>query len=167
MAVFVNLPALHRLGVARRDAASELPHRAERLRQQLDAKVRVLLRPLLERGDELVHLALRLLILEREQHPRLDVHQMCRHCDELARDLEIELLSLLEIGEVLVQDERDGNVLNFYFIFRQQEEDEVQRSLKVLQRFRAALVDHALQLENGIVHSLHLNTIRFIRKEYT
>ena len=92
---------------------------------------------------------------------------MCRHCDELARDLEIELLSLLEIGEVLVQDERDGNVLNFYFIFRQQEEDEVQRSLKVLQRFRAALVDHALQLENGIVHSLHLNTIRFIRKEYT
>ena len=32
---------------------------------------------------------------------------------------------------------------------------------------RAALVDHALQLENGIVHSLHLNTIRFIRKEYT
>ena len=92
---------------------------------------------------------------------------MCRHCDKLARDLEVELLSLLKIGEVLIQNERNGNVLNFYFIFRQQEEDEIQRSLKVLQRFRAALVDHALQLENGIVHSLHLNTIRFIRKEYT
>ena len=92
---------------------------------------------------------------------------MCRHRDEFARDLEIELLSLLEICKVLVQDQRDGNVLDLYFIFRQQEENEVERPFKVLQRLRAALVHHALQLENGIVHSLHLNTIRFTKKEYT
>ena len=91
---------------------------------------------------------------------------MCRHRDEFARDLEIELLSLLEIRKVLIQDQRDGNVLDLYFIFRQQEENEVERPFKVLQRLRAALVHHALQLENGIVHSLHLNTIRFIRREY-
>ena len=81
---------------------------------------------------------------------------MCRHRDEFARDFEIELLSLLEIRKVLVQDQRDGNVLDLYFIFRQQEENEVERPFKVLQRLRAALMHHALQLENGIVHDIPL-----------
>ena len=74
MTVLVDFAALHGLGLARHDAAAKLAHRAERFGQRLDAKVRVLLLALLERGDELVHLALRLLVFEREQHARFDVH---------------------------------------------------------------------------------------------
>ena len=55
--------------------ASELQiEEAKRFGQRLDAKVRVLLLALFERGNELVHLALRLLILKRKQHARFDVH---------------------------------------------------------------------------------------------
>ena len=74
VAVLVNFAALHGLGLARHDAAAKLAHRAERFGQRLDAKVRVLLLALFERGNELVHLALRLLILKRKQHARFDVH---------------------------------------------------------------------------------------------
>ena len=48
MAVFIDLAALHGLGIARCDAAAEFSHRAERLRQRLDAKVGILLRALFE-----------------------------------------------------------------------------------------------------------------------
>ena len=74
MTVLVDFAAPHGLGLARHDAAAKLAHRAERFGQRLDAKVRVLLLALFERGNELVHLALRLLILKRKQHARLDVH---------------------------------------------------------------------------------------------
>ena len=156
MAVFIDLAALHGLGIARCDAAAEFSHRAERLRQRLDAKVGILLRALFERCDQLVHLALRLLVLEREEHARFDVHQMRRHRDELARHFKVELFALLEIGEILLQNESDRNVLDLYFIFRKQEENEIERTFKVLQRFRAALMHHAFQLENGIVHDIPL-----------
>ena len=74
LVVFIYLAPLHRLGVPGQDAAAKLAHRAERFGQRLDAKVRVLLLALFERGNELVHLALRLLILKRKQHARFDVH---------------------------------------------------------------------------------------------
>ena len=82
---------------------------------------------------------------------------MRRHRDELARHFKVELFALLEIGEILLQNERDRNVLDLYFIFRKQEENEIKRTFKVLQRFRAALMHHAFQLENGIVHDIPLS----------
>ena len=45
---------------------------------------------------------LRFLVLDGQQHPRLDVHQVRRHRDELARHLKVKLLTLLEVGKVLL-----------------------------------------------------------------
>ena len=93
---------------------------------------------------------------------------MCRHRDEFARDLEIELLSLLEIRKVLVQDQRDGNVLDLYFIFRQQEENEVERPFKVLQRLRSCTTPSSLKTGLSMTFlSLYQYTIQLTRSSYT
>ena len=95
---------------------------------------------------------------------------MCRHRDEFARDLEIELLSLLEICKVLVQDQRDGNVLDLYFIFRQQEENEVERPFKVLQRLALRSCTTPSSLKTGLSMtflSLYQYTIQLTRSSYT
>ena len=102
MVILVNLSMLHRLGIPGHDAAPELAHRSERLRQRPDAHVGILLLALLERCDQLIHLGLRFLILDREQHARLDIHQVRRHRDKITGDVEIELAAFLEIGKILL-----------------------------------------------------------------
>ena len=102
MVVFVDLPALHRLGILRHRVASELTHRPQRLGQRADAQIGVLLLALLQGLNKLLHLVLRFLVLDGQQHPRLDVHQVRRHRDELARHLKVKLLTLLEVGKVLL-----------------------------------------------------------------
>ena len=78
---------------------------------------------------------------------------MRRHRDELTRDLQIHPLPLLEIGQILVENERDGDVLNLYFVLAQQEKDEVQRALKVLERFAAPGLNDLFQLKNRVIQT--------------
>ena len=79
---------------------------------------------------------------------------MRRHGDKVAGDFQIELLALLQIGKILVQDERDGDILYFDLVFREQVKDQVKRPLKVLQLLAAAFLHHALELEDGVIHVL-------------
>ena len=44
----------------------------------------------------------------RQQHPRLDVDERRRHDQELAGHVEVQLLHQLDVGEVLLRDERIG-----------------------------------------------------------
>ncbi len=58
------------------------------------------------------------------------IHQVGSHGDKLAGHLQIHLLALFQIILVLVQYQRNGDILYFYFIFTQQEQDQIQRPLK-------------------------------------
>ena len=66
-----------------------------------------------------------------QEHFRLDQHQIGGHRDELAGDLHIQPLSLVEISKILLQNGGDADVLYFNFILAQQEQDHVQRAVKV------------------------------------
>ena len=57
---------------------------------------------LLQRGNELFHLGEGLLVVDGEQHPRLDEHQVGRHGDKLARHLQIQPLALIHPLQILV-----------------------------------------------------------------
>jgi hypothetical protein len=80
---------------------------------------------LLQRGDQQLQLS-DLLLPAREEHLRLEVEQVGGHLDELARDLQIHRLHLVEIGEVLLQDLGDADVPDLDFVFAEQHQDERQ-----------------------------------------
>lgn len=73
------------------------------------------------------------------------------HGNELAGYLQIHLLALLQIFLILIQDQRNGDILYFDFILTQQEQDQIQRALKILQRLTALGLHHLFQFENGII----------------
>ena len=55
---------------------------------------------------------LRWLLIEREQAAAFEINQIRRHYDELAGDVDLQLLESLEILEVLARDPFDRNVVN-------------------------------------------------------
>src|SRR5215471_1028501 len=69
----------------------------------------------------------------RKQHPRLDVNQRRRHDEKLAGDVEIQLLHQLNRVEILLRDERDGNVMDFHRVLLDEMEEQIERSLEVLE----------------------------------
>ena len=73
------------------------------------------------------------------------------HGDELAGHLQIHLLAPLQILQILVKDQGNGDILYLDLIFAQQEQDQIQRALEILQRFAALGLHHLFQLENGII----------------
>ena len=107
--------------------------------------------PLLQGPDQGVHLALGFLVLQIQQHTGLNEHQLGCHGDELAGNLQIHPLALFQIRLVLLQDQRDGDVLYLYFIFSQQVQYQIERPLEILQRLVAPCLYHLFQLENRIV----------------
>ena len=58
-------------------------------------------------------------------------------------------LPLVQIGQILVQDQGNGDVLYLDFILAQQEQDQVQRPLEILQSLRRLGLHHLFQLING------------------
>ena len=118
----------------------------------------------LQGGNELLHLAQSLLIVDGQQHPGLDIDQVGGHGDKLAGHLQIQFLPLGHPLEVLVQDQSDLDVLDLHFVFIQQMEDQIQRTHKILQILGFHL-DHPLQVIDGAVHGRtslprHRNIIR-------
>ena len=76
---------------------------------------------------------------------------MGSHGDELTGHLQIHLLALLQIRQILVKDQGNGDVLYFNFVFAQQEQDQIQRPLEILQRLAALGLHHPFQLKDQIV----------------
>ena len=106
----------------------------------------------LQGGNELFHLAHGLLVVDGQEHPGLDIHQMGGHGNKLTGYLQIQLLALVHPGQVLVQDQGDLDVLDLHFVFAQQVQNKVQRPHKVLQ-ILGAVLDHPLQMIDGTVQS--------------
>ena len=133
---------------------AEVPYEVrERAAGDLDLLIGVFSLPLAKRRDELFHLRLRFGFFRLgQQHARLDVHQMRRHRDKLAGNLHVHALALVEPGKILLQNRRDADVLNFYFIFAQQKQNDIQRTVKILQRLLR--VYYILQVILGLFHAL-------------
>ena len=107
-------------------------------------------RPNSPMGPSFAAAALILAVLQGEEHPGLDEHELGGHGDELAGHLQVHPLAQLQVAEVLVQDQRDGDILYLDLIFAQQEQYEVQRSLEVLQL--PPVMHHLFQLEYRALH---------------
>ena len=75
----------------------------------------------------------------RQQHLRLDVDQRRRHHEELAGDVEIELLHQRDRLEVLRGDERDRDVVDVDLVLPDQVQQQIERSLEVRQLDREGI----------------------------
>ena len=74
-----------------------------------------------------------------QQHLRLDVDERRRHHQELARDVEVELLHQLNRLEVLRRDQRNRNVVDVDLVLLDQMKEEVNRTLEVLEPDRQGI----------------------------
>ena len=156
MVILKNLAPLHRLRIFGKNIPAELAHGPQLFRKPANFLVALASLPLLEGLDQGVHLTLGLLVLNREEHTGLNVHQVRRHSHKFAGYLQVHLLPLFQVCQVLVQDQRNGDVLNLDFIFTQQEQDQVKGPLKILQRLCRLALHHFFQFENRIVQNFFL-----------
>ena len=90
----------------------------------------------------------------RHQHPRLDVNERRRHHQELPGDVEVELLHHLEVAQVLLGDEHDGDVVDVDFVLLDEVQQQVERSFEVRQpdriRVQSGLkLDRRFHSKNG------------------
>ncbi len=69
----------------------------------------------------------------RQQHPALDVNQRRGHHQELAGDVEVELLHQAEVREVLLGDQRDRDVVDVDLILLDQVDEQIERAFERLQ----------------------------------
>ena len=72
------------------------------------------------------------------------------HLDKLTCDLKIHALHFVKIFKVLIENIRNADIADLYFIFRQEEQDQAQRAFKILKL--VLIPDNALQKETGIIH---------------
>ena len=150
VAVLVDLSLLQGLRVPAQDVPAELPHRTQDGGDPLDPLVVLAAAPLLQGANQLLHLAFGLLVLQGQEHSGLDEHQLSGHGDKLAGHLQIHLLAQLQVGQILLQNEGDGDILYLDLVLAQQIEDQIQRALKVLHALPA--VHHALQFIDRYIH---------------
>src|SRR6185295_16058963 len=80
-------------------------------------------------------------IRPRQQHARLDVDQRGRHHQELSRDVEVQLLHQVDVLEVLRRDEGDRDVVDVDLVLLDEVQQQVERSLEVVQPDRVRLED--------------------------
>ena len=118
-----------------------------------DLLVGLLVLPLAKGADQNFHVALGLFLLGLgEEHARFDVHEMGGHGDEFAGDLHVHALALVEPGKVLLENGGDVHVLNFNFIFAEQQEDDIQRAVEIFEGLGPG-ADDAVQVVYGFVHT--------------
>ena len=65
-----------------------------------------------------------------QQLPRLDVAQGRRHQQVFAGDIDVHRLHRIEVLEILLGDERDGNIEDVELVFLHQVKQQVERSLE-------------------------------------
>ena len=59
--------------------------------------------------------------------------QRRRHDEELARDVEVELLHQLDRRKVLLRDQRDWNVMDAHLVLSDEVQQQIERSLEHLE----------------------------------
>ena len=69
----------------------------------------------------------------RQQHPRLDVDERGGHHKELACDVQVQLLHQMERIQVLLCDERDGNVVDVHLVLPDEVKQQIERAVEVLE----------------------------------
>jgi hypothetical protein len=111
--------------------ASGRIHRA--LVQQLCRRLELLvLQQPADQGVARILFRLRLLgVLPRQQHLRLDMDQRRGHHQEFAHDVQIQLLHHDDVIEVLLRDERDGNVVDVHLVLLNEVDQQIERSLEL------------------------------------
>ena len=73
----------------------------------------------------------------RQNRARLDVDQRRRHHQELAGDVQIQLLHQLDVGEVLLGNQRDRDVVDVHLVLLDEVNQQIERPLE---RFELDLV---------------------------
>ena len=153
MPVAVGSVRLVRLRPLGEQAEAKLIAHGQLLRGLLDLLICILPLSLLEGFDELVHLALRFLLLRLgQEHPRFDIHEIGRHGDKLAGNFHIHALHFVQIRQILLQNSGDLDILYFNFILAQQQQDHVQRAVEVLERL-ALRVHDAAEMVSRFIHA--------------
>ena len=71
---------------------------------------------------------------------------MGRHDNEFAGNLQIHPLPILQPCDILAANQRDGDILDLQLILPQKEQDQIQRTLKILHLLRPG-VDYLFQFE--------------------
>ena len=87
----------------------------------------------------------------RQERSRLEVDQRRGHHQELAGDVEIELLHQLDVLEILLRDHRDGDVVDVHLAGANEVQEQIERTLEgiefdlvgVRRRFEISLFGHA------------------------
>ena len=146
--VAVNLIGLDRLGLLGQIVPADLVAAVQGGGHRLDLQIILIALVGLQGGDELLHLADSLLVVDGEEHAGLDINQVGGHGHKVAGHLQVQLLPPVHPLHVLVQDEGDLDVLNLQLVFAQQVEDQVQRTHKVLHMLLLCL-HHPFQVVNG------------------
>src|SRR5215475_5906005 len=73
------------------------------------------------------------LLIEREQAPAFEINQIRRHDDELARDVDLQLLERLQIFQVLLGNAFDRDFVNIDLVAFDQVKKEIERALENLE----------------------------------
>src|SRR5207249_3763924 len=97
----------------------------------------------------------------RQQQFRFDVDQGRGHHQELACDIEIQLLHQVNRVEILRRDERNGNVVDVHLVFPDEVKQQIERPREVIEldgervggRFEVLRLIHQLAAFNNALHS--------------
>src|SRR5262245_53402801 len=68
--------------------------------------------------------------IRRQKHSRFDVNQLGRDDEELRRDIDVQFLHEAYIGEVLLGDLRDGNVIDVELLSPDHVQKQLERTFK-------------------------------------
>ena len=75
----------------------------------------------------------RRLLIDRQQAAALQVNQVRRHDDELARDVDVQLLEGLQIFEVLARDPLERDLVNVELVALDQIKQQIERTFEDLE----------------------------------
>jgi len=70
------------------------------------------------------------LIDAREEGPAFQIHQVCRHDDELGSEVDVEQFEGVDVIEILPRDALDGNSMNVHLILFDEVEQEIEGALE-------------------------------------
>ena len=70
------------------------------------------------------------LLMTRQQHRRLDLHQPRRHVQKLGRHIQIAVLHALDVLHILLEHLCDRDIVNIQFVFLHQMQKQIQRPFK-------------------------------------
>ena len=89
------------------------------------------------------------LVRRRQEHLRLDVDERRGHHEELAREVDVELLHQLERLEILARELGDGNVVDVDLVLADEVQEEIHRPVEDGQPHVVARLDGSIVILRG------------------